>query len=115
MTISIPLSLFFYVFENKNFFKKKFKFLIILVIVIFNFKNIDRINKEIQRTDYYKYDNFPFFAIPEKEYTFEKTASGLVVYKTDGHCWNTPSPCAQSLGELSVKIKKKNGYYFFYR
>ena len=113
LTISIPLALLFHNFEDKNFFKEKFKFLTILVIVIFNLKNIHRINDEIQRTDHYKYDNFPFFAIPKKEYDFEKTSSGLVVYKTDGHCWNTPSPCVQSLGELGLKTLKKNGYFFF--
>ena len=66
LTLSIPLALFFQKFENKKFFQKKFKFLIIFVIIIFNLKNIDRINNEIQRTDHYKYDNFPFFAIPKR-------------------------------------------------
>ena len=112
LVLSIPLALLFQNFENKKFFEKKFKFLVILIIVLFNVKNIDRINKEIQRTDHYSYDNFPFFAIPKKEYIFEKTTSGLVVYKTKGHCWNTPSPCVQSLGEFNFTITKKNGFFF---
>ena len=115
LTLSIPIALFFQKLENKIFFKKKLKYLIVLIIIIFNLKNFMRISDEFQRADHYKFDKFPFFAIPEKKHDFEKTLSGLVVYKTDGHCWNTPSPCAQSLGELSVKTKKKNGYYFFYR
>ena len=60
LIISIPLSLLFDRFENKKF-SKKFKFIAITIIIIFNLKNIDRINNEIQRTDHYKYDNFPFF------------------------------------------------------
>ena len=113
LALSIPLALLFHNFENKKFFEKKFKFLIILIVVIFNLKNIDRINKEIQRTDHYKFDNFPFFAVLEKDYIFETTSSGLVVYKTAGHCWNTPSPCVQSLNKFNLTTIKKNGYFFF--
>jgi hypothetical protein len=82
--------------------------------LIFNLKNVDRISTEFQRTDLYKFDNFPFFAIPEKEFISEKTSSGLTFYRTNGHCWNTPSPC---VGHLSGKleVKKNNSYYFFYR
>ena len=100
--------------ENTGFFKKKFKYLIILIIVIFNFKNISRIDKELERADLYKFDNFPFFAIPEKKFISEKSSSGLTIYRTKGHCWNTPTPC---IGNLSSKInvKKRNGYYFLYR
>ncbi|MDC0521921.1 hypothetical protein OAN46_01215 [Candidatus Pelagibacter sp.] len=117
LTISIPIALLFYKFKNqdKKNFVKKIKLLSILIIVIFNSKNIMRINKEINRTDYFKYENFPFFALYEKEYIYENTSSGLRVYKTKGHCWNTPSPCVMSLEKLDLKTIKKNGYYFFYR
>ena len=86
-----------------------------ITIVIFNLKNLVRINSEFQRNDHYRFNDFPFFAIPEKKYISEITESGLIVYKTEGHCWNTPSPCVQRLGKLSQKTKKKNGYYFFYK
>ena len=115
LTFSIPLALMYQKINNKEFFKKRFKILIILVIIIFNFKNLNRINDEFYREDYYKYDNFPFFSIPEKKYFFEKTSSGLTIYKTNGHCWGTPSPCTQSIGKFGFEVKKKNGYYFFYR
>ena len=115
LAISIPLVLFFRKFENKNFFDKKFKFVLILTVILFNLKNFTRINDEFERTDHYGFNNFPFFSILEKEYDFEKTASGLVIYKTTGHCWNTPSPCVQSLEKLSLNTRKKNGYYFIYR
>ena len=113
LAISIPIALLFQNFESKKFFDKNLKFLIIFIIIIFNLKNIDRINKEIQRTDHYKYTNFPFFSILEKKYIFETTSSGLLVYKTKGHCWNVPSPCAQSLDKFELKTIKKNGYFFF--
>ena len=113
LVLSIPIAFLFQKFQNKAFFEKKFKFLVIIVIIIFNFKNSLRINDEFQRTDNYKFDNFPFFAIPEKKYFSEITESGLEVYKTNGHCWNVPSPCVRGLGKLTLKTDEKYGYYFF--
>jgi hypothetical protein len=114
LTLSIPIALIYQRVKNKTFFNKNLKYLIILIVIVFNIKNINRINNEFQRTDLYKFDNFPFFSIPEKEFISEKSSSGLIFYRTNGHCWNTPSPC---VGHLSGKlqIKKDNGYYFFYR
>lgn len=110
--LSIPFVLFLQNFENKKISKKKIIVLIIMVIVIFNYKNFIRINKEFKRVDNYKFDNFPYFSLPKKYYEFENTDSGLKIYKTDGHCWNTPSPCAMSLEKFNFKVKKKNSYYF---
>ena len=115
LTLSIPIALIFQKIESRKFFEKKLKFLIVLIIVIFNFKNINRINDEFQRTDYFKFDNFPFFAIPDKKYYSEKTPSGLTIYKTKGHCWGTPSPCTMNVGKFGFKIEKKYGFYFFNR
>ena len=114
LTLSIPMALLYQKIKNKNFFRKKLKYLVIFIIVIFNLKNINRIDKEFKRTDLYKFDNFPFFAIPEKKFISEVFPSGLTIYRTSGHCWNTPTPC---IGNLSGKInvKKNNGYYFIYR
>ena len=115
LVISIPIALTFSKFENKLFFEKKLNYLLIFIIIVFNLKNITRINSEFKRTDLYKFNDFPFFAIPDKKYIFEVTESGLIVYKTKGHCWNVPSPCVQNLEKLSLKTTKKNGYYFFIR
>ena len=112
LTFSIPLALIYQKF-NTNFSEKKLKYLIILIILIFNFKNINRINNEFNRADYYKFDNFPFYSIPEKKYFSEQTPSGLTIFKTKGHCWGTPSPCTQSIGKFGFEVEKKNGYYFF--
>ena len=99
--------------KNRNNFRDKFKYFVIFIIIVFNLKNITRIDNEFKRTDLYKFDNFPFFAIPEKKFIFEKTSSGLTIYKTIGHCWNTPTPCIGSHSKINVK--KNNGYYFIYR
>ena len=67
-----------------------------------NFKDQTTINLKI----------FLSFPLKKKTILFEKTNSGLVIYKTKGHCWDVPSPCVQSMGELSLKTVKTNGYYF---
>ena len=114
LSLAFPVAFLFQKLENKKFFDKKLKFIIILVIVAFNFKNITRIDKEFNRSDLFKFNNFPFFALPEKKFVAEKFPSGLTIYRTKGHCWNTPTPCIGNLSrELSVK--KKYGYYFIYK
>ncbi len=115
LTLSIPLAIFLDLFKDKKLFKKKFILLTILIIVIFNVKNFTRINNEFKRIDHYQYLNFPFFAIPKKDYIFETTNSGLKIYKTKGHCWNVPSPCVMSMEELSLKTGKLNGFHFIMR
>ena len=112
LVLSIPTTLFLDSFISKESFNKRAIILILLVLVIFNVKNIIRIKDELNREDYYKFNNFPFFSIKKKDYVSKKTTSGLMIYKTDGHCWDTPSPCFMSLGKLNLDIIKKNGYYF---
>ena len=41
--------------------RKKIFSLILFSLIILNIKNFDRINKEINRTDMYKFNNFPFY------------------------------------------------------
>ena len=109
LILSIPISFIFEKFENRKFFNKKFNFLIILVVVLFNTKNILRINNEIMREDLYKFSNFPYFAIDKKKFSKKKFDSGLIVFSAH-HCWSTPSPCGNISENLDVV--KKRGYYF---
>ena len=112
LTISIPISIFLSRFKNRNSFNKKFKFFILFVIIVFNFKNITRIEKEIDRDDHYKFNNFPFFALKKKEYKVHKYSPGLNIFSTH-HCWATPTPCGQINDR--VYVKKLNGYYFIHK
>lgn len=114
LIFSIPAAMLFQNVKNRDFFKDRLKYLVLLIVIIFNFKNINRIENEIDRTDLYKYDNFPFFAIPDKKYLIKNYPSGLTIYSTGGHCWNIPSPCSE--GDLSkFKVRKNNKYYFLYK
>ena len=109
LTIAIPFSLFLHRFQNRNYFNKKLKILILLVVIVFNFKNITRIENEIERGDHYKFSNFPFFALKEKEYEVYQYQSGLNIYSAH-HCWASPTPCGQVNEKFNVK--KHMGYYF---
>ena len=46
---------------NVYFNKKKFIHFLILGLLVLNIKNIDRINSEFERSDFYKFKNFPFY------------------------------------------------------
>ena len=109
LIFSIPIAIFFEKFENKKFFNKKLNILIILVLLLFNLKNVLRINKEFQREDLYKFSDFPYFAIDKKKFSEKKFESGLTIFSAH-HCWSTPSPCGNLSEEIDVI--KKRGYYF---
>tara|TARA_Y100000389_G_scaffold199921_1_gene239303 strand:+ start:166 stop:1722 length:1557 start_codon:yes stop_codon:yes gene_type:complete len=44
-----------------NFDKKKFIHIFIIGLIVLNVKNINRINSEFERNDFYKFKNFPFY------------------------------------------------------
>ena len=113
LILAFPIALIFSYFkENKNF-DRNINFLIIFIIIIFNLKNFDRINKEFNRSDIFKFSNFPFYAIKNKEFTKTKLESGLDIYtQNSGHCWAIPSPCG---GINNIVSDKKNAYYFIKR
>lgn len=111
LTMSLPIAFILSFFVEKNNSNKNMTFLIILVVIIFNIKNFNRISNEFKRNDIFKFSNFPFFAIKNAEFTKTKFDSGLTVYtQSNGHCWNTPSPCGQA-----KNVDKKRGYYFIQR
>ena len=109
LIISIPVALLFYKYKSNIFFEKRIKFLIFFVIIIFNIKNITRIEKELNRGDHYKFINFPFYAVVEKKFIKHEFKSGLNIYSAH-HCWATPSPCGQL--DKTIFVNKKNTYYF---
>ena len=112
LIISVPVSVLISNFKNRNFFNKRLKFFIIFVIIVFNFKNINRIGKEIERGDHYKFQDFPFFALKEKDYKIYDYEAGLKIYSAH-HCWSTPTPCGQV--NERVYVKKFKNYYFIHK
>ena len=97
------------IFTNKIYFKTKV--FILLALVIFNFKNIIRINKELNREDQYKFSNFPFYSVKEKNYEKFELDNKNYLFVTDGYCWATPTPCTNTPREG----ESINGYLFLKR
>ena len=62
-SIIIFIFLIFNYFLNLNiiFKKKNFFYILTLALIVLNLKNINRINSEFQRNDFYKFKNFPFY------------------------------------------------------
>ena len=80
-----------------------------MVILSVDIKNIIRINKEIQRKDFYNF-KISIFCSERKQYTQKNFDSGLTMYFAH-HCWDTPSPCGEGFSDKIV-TSYKHGYYF---
>ena len=65
----IPLSIYLsgFIFDEKILIKR-FNIVFCICLVFFFSKNLLRIKSEIERNDIYKFDNFPYFAVPEVKY-----------------------------------------------
>jgi hypothetical protein len=109
--IFLPTSLFLSnSFINKKTKKKIVATLVITSLLIFNVRNIKRIDKEIK---IYKSDSFPFFYIPQGDVELINLNEGINVYipKNIDACWATKTPC--SSGFNNIEAKKKFGFNIF--
>ena len=110
LTFTIPISYFFCKYIDKTDFTKRFKVLLILIVLVFNIKNVNRIYKEFNRTDKYTYKNFPFYAIEQKKFSKREFDNNFAIYSTVHHCWASPTPCGAV--DDKIYVDKKNGYFF---
>jgi len=90
--------------------------IVVFVIIIFNVKNIIRINTEFKRTDMYQYKSFPFFHVEKVNFTSLDINNDFRIYfPKDNNCWATPFPCveeyqdtdAKKIGIFKIFFKKK--------
>ena len=81
----------------------------IFSIIIFNLRNIDRIDNELslKLNEHHNFSNFPFYWVKEKKYEKNNFFNSLT---GRGSCWATPSVC--SSGD-NIKIENKNGYLIY--
>jgi hypothetical protein len=114
---SIIILFTFFVLKNlfkKNIFIKKKQFILITVclVVYFNFMNILRIKEEFSRNDEYKYIEFPFFPLNQKNYIISYNSENneyfMPIQKELGSCFNLPTPC--SVTDIDFKY-----YSIFYK
>ena len=85
---------------------KSTKVLILIVIFIFNFKNITRLINGP-----YKFDTPPFFNIEKKDFKAISLDGYEYMFVTDGYCWATPTPCSNTMREIKII----HNYTFFVR
>ena len=95
---------------NKKTKRKIVATLVITSLLIFNVRNIKRIDKEIK---VYNSSSFPFFYIPQGDAELINLNEGINVYipKDIDACWATKTPCAG--GFDGIEAKKKFGFNIF--
>jgi hypothetical protein len=99
------------IFLNKRIIIKNsvFLFLFSISVIFYNFENYLRITNEFERSDEYKFINFPFFNIPERFYKKEMLNYGLFYHSPIDDlksCFNINSIC--SLKKIQLE------YFDFY-
>jgi len=97
---------------NKKTKKKIIATLVITSLLIFNARNIKRIDKEIK---VYNSSSFPFFYVPKGDYELISLDENIKVYfhKNIDACWATKTPCVGGSGDLNLKVKKILGFNVF--
>ena len=84
--------------------------ILITVLVVFNTRNLIRINKEIKQ---YNYSSLPFFYVPKGNFKLVNLNKNINVYIPKGidACWATKTPCVNGADHL--KAKKRFGFNIF--
>jgi hypothetical protein len=97
---------------NKKTKKKIIATLVITSLLIFNARNIIRIDKEIK---VYNSSSFPFFYVPKGDSELISLDENIKVYyhKNIDACWATKTPCVGGSGDLNIKVKKILGFNVF--
>ena len=108
--IFLPTSLFL---SNTAIAKKTKKKLVTIIVVtsllIFNARNIIRVNKEMKL---YNHDSFPFFYVPKVDFRSINLSKDTKIYvPINDACWAIKTPCAG--GSENLKVKKMLGYEVF--
>ena len=90
---------------------RKFVILIIIGLLIFNIRNINRIEKEITRYNYNILDNAYYF-LPKDEYKKVQLGENILLNKPiHGACWDIKSPCTHRPG---IEVKRKFNYLIYF-
>jgi hypothetical protein len=101
----IPASIYFSKFIFSNTYKNSiYKYIVVFVLIIFNVKNVVRINSEFKRVDRYQYKDFPFFYVEKVDFTIKNIGNNILFYvPNNNNCWATPFPCIEDYNNMDVK------------
>ena len=106
----MPFSLYISQFISIRFLKRKIIFLIVLSLIIFVGRNVNRINYEIQKYDY-KVFSYPFYYLDQVHFRVDKYFNSMLINYQN--CVKNNETNCESLKGLS--LSKKNIYYILKR
>jgi len=90
---------------------RKFVILIIIGVLIFNIRNINRIEKEINRYNYNILENAYYF-LPKAKYNKIQLGENILLNKPiHGACWDIKTPCTH---RPNIDVKKKFNYLIYF-
>lgn len=100
--IFLPTSLFLSNSPIKGKTKKKLvTTIVVATLLIFNARNIIRVNKEMKQ---YNSDSFPFFYVPKVDFKTINLSKDINIYvPINEACWAIKTPCAGSSENLDIK------------
>ena len=89
--------------------------LIFIALIIFNLKNLQRLNHELnlESNEHHNFDNFPFYWVADVKYK-EILIHGKYFYQVTNNksCWNVPATCLKDRNYLDIQ---KKGNYLIYK
>ena len=89
--------------------KKLVTTIVIATLLIFNARNIIRVNKEMKQ---YNSDSFPFFYVPKVDFKTINLSKDINIYvPINEACWAIKTPCAG--GSENIDIKEIFGFNVF--
>ena len=110
LIIFIPFSIFLSKFVLIKFFKEKIIFLIILSLVIFLGRNVNRIDNEVKKYNYNLFSN-PYYKLDKVHFRVDKFINSLILNYQN--CMNEDKMNCQSSN--GIVVTKKNIYYILKR
>ena len=107
LLLFIPLAIYLDRFYISLLRKKYLLYILLISVLVFDLRNIQRIYKENLA---FKGIELPFFYVPKNDYKII-VIEEKKFYKVSGMCWDTPSVCIRGI----PKFKIINNYVFFYK
>ena len=103
--------------ETNVFNKKNFIIFLIISIAYFNISNANRIFKEFNRNDLYRFNDFPWYAKPKLNYKIDNSNNFIFVRSAKNEnfwttCFNAPNICANHDKKLEFKLIGKRLFIY---
>ena len=104
LIVFIPFAIYISKFVSIKFFKQKIIFLIVLSLVIFVGRNINRINNEIKKYDYNLF-SYPYYYLDNVHFRVDKLVDNILLNHQS--CIDKNKKICEGFKGISVSKKKK--------